>query len=152
ADADAAVVMKLGRNLPKVRRALARAGRLDRAIYVERGTMADAMAMRLAAKADDEAPYFAVVLVPGFRSRALADVSPSSASARATPAGSPRRRRRRLRLPPRFTAMVPIWIVFRCGPARRATPPTIARRARARSPPCAMRPRARTSRSSPAAI
>jgi len=69
ADADAAVVMKLGRNLPKVRRALARAGRLDRAIYVERGTMADAMAMRLAAKPDDEAPYFAVVLVPGFRSR-----------------------------------------------------------------------------------
>ena len=69
ADADAAVVMKLGRNLPKVRRALDRAGRLDRAIYVERGTMADAVVMRLAAKADDEAPYFAVVLVPGWEGR-----------------------------------------------------------------------------------
>jgi precorrin-2/cobalt-factor-2 C20-methyltransferase len=68
-DADAAVVMKLGRNLPKVRRALDRAGRLGRALYVERGTMADAAVMRLADKADDAAPYFAVVLVPGFGGR-----------------------------------------------------------------------------------
>ena len=66
ADADAAVVMKLGRNLPKVRRALSRTGRLDRAIYVERGTMPDAVMMPLAAKDDDDAPYFAVVLVPGW--------------------------------------------------------------------------------------
>ncbi len=66
---DAAVVMKLGRNLPKVRRALVRAGRLERAIYVERGTMADAVAMRLAEKPDDSAPYFAVVLVPGWERR-----------------------------------------------------------------------------------
>jgi len=66
ADADAAVVMKLGRNLAKVRRALDRAGRLDRAIYVERGTMADAVMMPLAAKLDDDAPYFAVVLIPGW--------------------------------------------------------------------------------------
>jgi precorrin-2/cobalt-factor-2 C20-methyltransferase len=66
ADADAAVVMKLGRNLPKVRRALSRTGRLDRAIYVERGTMADAVMMPLAAKGGDDAPYFAVVLVPGW--------------------------------------------------------------------------------------
>jgi precorrin-2/cobalt-factor-2 C20-methyltransferase len=68
-DTDAAVVMKLGRNLPKVRRALGRTGRLDRAIYVERGTMADAVVMPLAAKADDDAPYFAVVLVPGWGGR-----------------------------------------------------------------------------------
>ena len=66
ADADAAVVMKLGRNLPKVRRALSRTGRLDRAIYVERGTMADAVMLPLADKGDDDAPYFAVVLVPGW--------------------------------------------------------------------------------------
>jgi precorrin-2/cobalt-factor-2 C20-methyltransferase len=66
ADADAAVVMKLGRNLPKVRRALDQAGRLGRAMYVERGTMANAAVMRLADKPDDRAPYFAIVLVPGF--------------------------------------------------------------------------------------
>ena len=68
-EADAAVIMKLGRHLPKVRRALCAARRLDRAIYVERGTMADAVVMPLAAKPDDGAPYFAVVLVPGWETR-----------------------------------------------------------------------------------
>jgi precorrin-2/cobalt-factor-2 C20-methyltransferase len=69
ADTDAVVVMKVGRHLPKLRRALAGSGRLDRAIYVERGTMADAVMIPLAAKADDDAPYFAVVLVPGWEER-----------------------------------------------------------------------------------
>jgi precorrin-2/cobalt-factor-2 C20-methyltransferase len=69
ADADAAVVMKVGRHLPKLRRALGRSGRLARAIYVERGTMADAKMIPLAAKPDDDAPYFAVVLVPGWQTR-----------------------------------------------------------------------------------
>jgi precorrin-2/cobalt-factor-2 C20-methyltransferase len=69
ADADAAVVMKVGRHLPKLRRALDRAGRLPRAIYVERGTMADAKMIPLATKLDDDAPYFAVVLVPGWEKR-----------------------------------------------------------------------------------
>jgi precorrin-2/cobalt-factor-2 C20-methyltransferase len=68
-DADAAAVMKLGRNLPKVRRALDRAGRLPSAMYVERGTMVDAVVMRLADKKDDCAPYFAMVLVAGFERR-----------------------------------------------------------------------------------
>jgi precorrin-2/cobalt-factor-2 C20-methyltransferase len=68
-DANCAVVMKLGRNLPKVRRALRRAGRLDRAIYVERGTTANAASMRLTAKMDDEAPYLSMVLVPGWEER-----------------------------------------------------------------------------------
>jgi precorrin-2/cobalt-factor-2 C20-methyltransferase len=69
ADADAAVVMKVGRHLSKLRRALKCSGRLDRAIYIERGTMTDAKMIPLAAKADDEAPYFAVVLVPGWEHR-----------------------------------------------------------------------------------
>ncbi len=69
ADADAAVVMKIGRHLAKVRRALERAGRLDRAIYVERGTMANAAVMKLTDKLDTVAPYFAMVLVPGFEER-----------------------------------------------------------------------------------
>jgi len=70
ADAESAVIMKLSRNLPKVRRALGRAGRLDRAIYVERGTMANAVVMALTAKADEQAPYLALVLVPGWEDRA----------------------------------------------------------------------------------
>ena len=68
-ESDAAVVMKVGRHLPKLRRALERSGRLPRAIYVEHGTMADAVMMPLSAKPDDEAPYFAVVLVPGWEGR-----------------------------------------------------------------------------------
>jgi len=69
ADADAAVVMKLGRHLEKVRRVLARTGRLSRAIYVERGTTAEAVTMPLQDKRDDEAPYFSVILVPGWETR-----------------------------------------------------------------------------------
>ena len=66
ADTDAAVIMKVGRNLPKIRKALATTGMLDRSIYVERGTMANTRSTRLADKADDEAPYFSIVLVPGW--------------------------------------------------------------------------------------
>ncbi len=69
ADADAAVVMKLGRHLEKVRRVLGRTGRLSRAIYVERGTTADAVTMLLEDKRDDVAPYFSVILVPGWEKR-----------------------------------------------------------------------------------
>jgi len=69
AEADAAVVMKVGRHLSKLRRALATSGRLPRAIYVERGTMTDAKMIPLIAKPDDDAPYFAVVLVPGWEER-----------------------------------------------------------------------------------
>jgi precorrin-2/cobalt-factor-2 C20-methyltransferase len=68
-DANAAVVMKVGRHLPKLRRALQRSGRLQCAIYVERGTMAAEKMIPLASKADDDAPYFAVVLVPGWEQR-----------------------------------------------------------------------------------
>jgi precorrin-2/cobalt-factor-2 C20-methyltransferase len=57
------VVMKLGRNLPKIRRSLIEADRLGSAIYVERGTMQNERLMPLAEKPDDLAPYFAIVLV-----------------------------------------------------------------------------------------
>jgi precorrin-2/cobalt-factor-2 C20-methyltransferase len=68
-DTDAAVIMKLGRNLPKVRSALKAAGRLKGAVYVERGTMANAVSLPLADKVDEDAPYFALVLVPGWEAR-----------------------------------------------------------------------------------
>lgn len=64
-DADAAVVMKIGGNFAKVRRALTAAGLGDRAIYAERGSMAGEAVCRLSEKATDEAPYFSMVLVPG---------------------------------------------------------------------------------------
>ncbi|MFB2594744.1 precorrin-2 C(20)-methyltransferase [Paracoccus sp. p4-l81] len=63
--ADALVVMKTGRNLPRVRRALAAAGRLDQAWLVESGTMPNQRITRLADADDDICPYFAIVLVHG---------------------------------------------------------------------------------------
>ena len=61
--------MKVGRNLPAIRRALAAAGKLGRAVYVERATMAETVTVPLADKADDRAPYFSLVLVPGWEAR-----------------------------------------------------------------------------------
>jgi precorrin-2/cobalt-factor-2 C20-methyltransferase len=69
ADTDAAVLMKVGRNLPKIRAALAATGRLDGAVYVERGTMAEARVVPLADAGDIAAPYFSIVLVPGWQAR-----------------------------------------------------------------------------------
>jgi precorrin-2/cobalt-factor-2 C20-methyltransferase len=68
--ADALVIMKLGRNFAKVRRALTAAGLADRAIYVERGSMAGEIVLKLSEKPDDIAPYFSMLLVPG-RGRCL---------------------------------------------------------------------------------
>jgi len=62
--ADAAVIMKLGRNLEKVRTALRHVGREDRAIYVERATQPQQRWMRLA-DMTGPAPYFSIILVPG---------------------------------------------------------------------------------------
>jgi precorrin-2/cobalt-factor-2 C20-methyltransferase len=64
ADADALVVMKVGRNLEKVRRAVAAAGRLADAWLVECATMAEERVVPLA-EAGRAAPYFSIVLVHG---------------------------------------------------------------------------------------
>ncbi len=61
----AAVIMKLGANLPKVRAAIIRANLLARAIYVERGTMAGETVIKLAERGDEDAPYFSMILIPG---------------------------------------------------------------------------------------
>ncbi len=63
--ADALVVMKTGRNLPKVRRALQAAGRLGDAWLVEKGTMPGQRVSRLADVDGADCPYFAIVLVHG---------------------------------------------------------------------------------------
>jgi len=62
---DAAVIMKVGRNLAKIRTALQESGLADRAIYVERGTMAGSRSLPMSAMTEDRAPYFSLVLVPG---------------------------------------------------------------------------------------
>lgn len=62
-DADAVAVMKVGRHLPKVRRALAQAGRMAGAILIERATFGDQRVRALAEVSDESAPYFSMVLV-----------------------------------------------------------------------------------------
>ena len=62
---DALVIMKTGRNLAKIRRALQTAGRLDEAWLIERGTMPGERVARLADVDASDCPYFAIVLVHG---------------------------------------------------------------------------------------
>jgi precorrin-2/cobalt-factor-2 C20-methyltransferase len=62
---DAAVIMKVGRNLAKVRRAVEKAGLMSRAVYVERGTMEDERILPLAECTDGRGAYFGMVLIPG---------------------------------------------------------------------------------------
>ncbi|MCA1455824.1 precorrin-2 C(20)-methyltransferase [Bradyrhizobium sp. BRP22] len=64
-NSDALVIMKTGRNLKKVRRALCAAGRLDEAWLIERGTTSGERVARLKHMDEAECPYFAIVLVHG---------------------------------------------------------------------------------------
>jgi precorrin-2 C20-methyltransferase/precorrin-3B C17-methyltransferase len=65
ADAGAVVVMKIGRQFPKVLRALERAGALDRALYVERASMQAEGIVPIPAVVPACVPYFSILLVPG---------------------------------------------------------------------------------------
>ncbi|HEY0837686.1 MAG TPA: precorrin-2 C(20)-methyltransferase [Azospirillum sp.] len=61
--ADAAVIVKLGRHLPKVRAVLDELGLLERAVYVERVSM-DGQRVCPLAEVAGPAPYFSMILVP----------------------------------------------------------------------------------------
>lgn len=63
-DTDALVVMKVGRNLPKLCRAVAAAGREDEAWLVECATLPEQKVSRLR-DADTAAPYFSILLIHG---------------------------------------------------------------------------------------
>lgn len=62
---DALIVMKLGRTLDKVRRALRTAGRFEDAWLIECATMPEQKVMRLAQARGREVPYFSIVVVHG---------------------------------------------------------------------------------------
>ncbi len=64
ATADSAVVLKLGRTFPTVRRALATAGRLADARYVERATMGGERTAALAGIDPATVPYFSMAVLP----------------------------------------------------------------------------------------
>ncbi|MAC76934.1 MAG: precorrin-2 C(20)-methyltransferase [Rhodobacteraceae bacterium] len=63
--ADALVVMKIGRNFDKVRRALSRAGKAEAAWIVEFAAMPQQSVRRLAEVCEDVTPYFSIVVVHG---------------------------------------------------------------------------------------
>jgi precorrin-2/cobalt-factor-2 C20-methyltransferase len=73
AGAEALAIMKTGRNLPRIRQALADAGRLQDAWLVERGTMPGQRIVRLAEADHTDCPYFAIVLVHGHGRRPMAE-------------------------------------------------------------------------------
>ncbi|KPC52502.1 precorrin-2 C(20)-methyltransferase [Amantichitinum ursilacus] len=65
ADAEAAVIMKLGRNFDKVRRVLQQLGLAERALYVERATMANQRIVPIDEVEPMASPYFSLLVVPG---------------------------------------------------------------------------------------
>src|SRR6478672_9437547 len=75
ADADAAVVLKLGRSYPAVRDALSATGRLDETYYVERASTPMQRVLPAGEVDDASVPYFSLAMLPG-------------APARQAPAGS----------------------------------------------------------------
>lgn len=62
---DAAVIMKLGKGFAKAKRAITQAGLLERATYIEYGTMEAEKVLRLQDKTDDKAPYFSLIIIAG---------------------------------------------------------------------------------------
>jgi precorrin-2/cobalt-factor-2 C20-methyltransferase len=62
---DAAVIIKIGANLAKIRAAITEAGRLSTALYVEHGTSEAQAIIPLADKTDGHAPYFSSIIIPG---------------------------------------------------------------------------------------
>jgi precorrin-2 C20-methyltransferase/precorrin-3B C17-methyltransferase len=72
ADTQGAIIMKLGRTFPAVRRALEAAGRLEGAVYVERASMAEERVLPASEVDPGTVPYFSLVVVPGDTVRAPA--------------------------------------------------------------------------------
>jgi precorrin-2 C20-methyltransferase/precorrin-3B C17-methyltransferase len=65
ADTDAAIIMKLGRTFPAVRRALAAAGRLDHALYVERASLPEQRWVPVTEVDAATVPYFSLIVITG---------------------------------------------------------------------------------------
>lgn len=65
AGTEAAAIMKLGKNLDKVRDVLSELRLMDRALYIERATMQNQRIAPLAEVSGSDCPYFSIILVPG---------------------------------------------------------------------------------------
>ena len=89
ADTQAAAIMKLGRTFPAVREALAQAGRLDGALYVERASTPGEALIPVADVDPSTVPYFSIILVPGADRQIGVMSSDGGAQAAPTAAGEP---------------------------------------------------------------
>jgi precorrin-2 C20-methyltransferase/precorrin-3B C17-methyltransferase len=65
ADTEGAIILKLGRTFPAVRRALEQAGRLEEALYVERASTDREVVLPVKDVDPSRVPYFSIILVPG---------------------------------------------------------------------------------------
>jgi precorrin-2 C20-methyltransferase/precorrin-3B C17-methyltransferase len=86
ADTDAAAVLKLGRTFTSVREALAEAGKLDDACYVERATWGEQRVEAFTEVDPASVPYFSLALVPS-PAYAARRSAPSAPVAGEEPAG-----------------------------------------------------------------
>lgn len=73
ADTDAAVIMKLGRTFPQVRKALSLSGRLDAALYVERASTGGQRVLPVDEVDATSVPYFSLAVLPGGGARRSAE-------------------------------------------------------------------------------
>jgi precorrin-2/cobalt-factor-2 C20-methyltransferase len=64
ATADAAVIIKLGKNFAKVYGVLEQLGLLDRARYIERATMPNQKILPIRDVDPETVPYFALISIP----------------------------------------------------------------------------------------
>jgi precorrin-2 C20-methyltransferase / precorrin-3B C17-methyltransferase len=69
ADADAAVILKLGRSYHNVREALSDSGQLDHTFYVERASTPAQRVLPAADVDETSVPYFSLAMLPGGRRR-----------------------------------------------------------------------------------
>ena len=64
-DTNAAIIMKIGRNLPKIKKALERTGRFYDAFIVEYAAMDKQTVQRLSDYNAESAPYFSIIILHG---------------------------------------------------------------------------------------
>lgn len=64
-DTNAAIIMKIGRNLPKIKKALERTGRFYDAFIVEYAAMDKQTVQRLSDYNTETAPYFSIIILHG---------------------------------------------------------------------------------------
>lgn len=89
ADTDAAIIMKLGRTFPAVRRALEAAGRLDHALYVERASMPEQRWLPVTEVDAKSVPYFSLIVVTGDSLKGSRSRSTSESAEEITPVAQP---------------------------------------------------------------